>query len=1098
MSKSTFKGSLLATTVMAGIAVAAPAYAQNQTVPETAPPAPTTPTNTQGTTPPAAPSDQTPAAGVQSSESAAPAEPTSAQEIVITGTLIRNPNLVASAPVTVVGQDEVRLRQSNTAEEVLRTIPGAAPSIGAQVNNGSGGSAYVNLRGLGSNRNIVLLDGVRIVPVDLVGRVDLNTIPLALVDRVDVLTGGASSTYGADAVSGVVNFITRNDFAGMELSVSDQITQRGDGNYIRGDLTLGANFDDGRGNAVVSLGYQESDPIYQGGDREYSTVALSSSNASSLNAATSATSTPTVFTIPGNATICANPVNTACQVDVAGTGFAPFYSGYNFNPYNVFQTPFKRYNLFSAGHYDITDHLTVYGRGMYNNTTVDTIIAPSGIFSTDIAVPLSNPFLSATQRNFLCANADFDTVTAGRQTLTQAQCDAAGAALTSTDPNFRSITLQFNRRMPEVGPRISSYNTTMFDFRAGVRGDITDAIGFDVFGSRGISDKTQSIQNYVLTSRSLQAVWATSPTTCLSTNLPTGASSAAGCVPLNLFGPEGSITPAMAAFISQESTTRVKSILSQGRAVINGDTPLQFWAKNPVGFAVGTEYKKYTATQRSDTLAKTPNELGGSGGAAPDITGGLDVYEGFAELIAPIVSDRPFFEELQLEAGIRRSHYTIDASATDLASNGLSADPKFNTTTWKVAGSWAPVRDLKFRGAYNHAVRAPNISELFTPVTGALVALSTDPCQLTNPIGNANLTAVCLAQGAPASQIGSIPAPISGQAQQTTGGNLLLKPETAKSWTVGAVIRPRFLPGFSATIDYYNIKITDAITLPTASDVIAGCFGPTPTSPPAGAAATPACTTIRRNPVTGGLSGNPASTPGLPRQLSNQGTLDTDGIDFTLDYRRGIGSIMNTPAKIAIAMGGNWTRSSLFQATPTSVNRECTGYFSTNCASPNPEWSFNTRTTLSLGRVDLSVLWRYLSGIDYEGTASDFAARGFSGTNCVAPGAGAQPGTCSRFLFNGTVASFPSTSPVFNAPGTLNGQTVNFNKIPAFHYFDFSTRFNVNEHFDLTFTVMNVFDKDPPIVGNNAGTSAFNSGNTYPSTYDPLGRRFAAGARIKF
>ena len=196
--------------------------------------------------------------------------------------MIRNPNLVASAPVTVVGHDEMQLRQTNTAEEVLRTIPGAAPGIGAQVNNGNGGSSYVNLRSLGSNRNIVLLDGVRIVPVDLIGRVDLNTIPLALVDRVDVLTGGASSTYGADAISGVINFITRTDFAGMELSVSDQITQRGDGNYLRGDLTIGANFDDGRGNAVLSLGYQESDPVYQGGERPFSNLALDSGSPGSL------------------------------------------------------------------------------------------------------------------------------------------------------------------------------------------------------------------------------------------------------------------------------------------------------------------------------------------------------------------------------------------------------------------------------------------------------------------------------------------------------------------------------------------------------------------------------------------------------------------------------------------------------------------------------------------------------------------------------------------------------------------------------------------------------------------------------------------------
>jgi len=1039
--KSTFKGSLLATTMIAGVTLATPALAQN--APQ--PPAPVTPTDTQGTTPPAAPSDKTPPAGVQSNESAAPAEPTASQEIVITGTLIRNPNLVASAPVTVLGHDEVQLRQTNTAEEILRTIPGAAPSIGAQVNNGSGGSAYVNLRGLGSNRNIVLLDGVRIVPVDLTGRVDLNNIPLALVDRVDVLTGGASSTYGADAVSGVVNFITRNDFSGMELAVSDQLTQRGDGMYRRGDLTVGANFDDGRGNAVISLGYQESDPVYQGHDRPYSNFALSSYNVNDLTGAASSTTSPSRIVFTGQP---------AQQVDTTGTAFVPYYAGYNFNPYNVFQTPFKRYNMFSAGHYDITDHLTVYARGMYNNNTVDTIIAPSGVFASNVTVNLNNPYLTAAQEQYFCT----------RLALTAAQCTAARATTSgptlangTANPDYRTATFQLSRRMPEIGPRISDYNTTMFDFRAGMRGDITDKIGFDLWGSRGISDKTQTIENYALLSRVKQALLATNATTCLDTSN--------SCVPLDVFGLEGTITPAMAAFISQQATTRVRTKLSQAHGAINGDTPLQLWAKNPVSFAVGAEYRKYYAQQRSDTLAKTPGELGGAGGAAPDITGAFDVYEGFAEVIAPIISDRPFFDELQVEAGIRRSHYTIQAPGT----------PKFNTTTWKVAGSWAPVRDLKFRGNYQRAVRAPNIGELFTPVTGALVALSTDPCQggITDP----NLVAVCLAQGAPAGSIGSIAAPTSGQAQQTTGGNIFLKPETAKTWTVGAVVRPRFIPGLNATVDYYNIKVDHAITLPAASDVINACFAHLSAS----SATDPACTSIRRNPTTGQLSGSPADTPGLPRQLSNSGKLATDGIDFTLDYRRGLGTMFNSPAKIALALGGNWTHANKFQANPQSINRDCNGYYSVNC-NPAPRFGFNERTTLSLGRVDLSVLWRYIGPVQFEPLQMAADRASASSRNAAAEAAGkADP--CPDF-----------------EGADLKGCLVDpaFRHIKGQHYFDFTTRFNVNEHFELTFTIENLFDKDPPVVGNTIGTTAFNSGNTYPSTYDPLGRRFAAGARIKF
>jgi outer membrane receptor protein involved in Fe transport len=272
--------------------------------------------------------------------------------------------------------------------------------------------------------------------------------------------------------------------------------------------------------------------------------------------------------------------------------------------------------------------------------------------------------------------------------------------------------------------------------------------------------------------------------------------------------------------------------------------------------------------------------------------------------------------------------------------------------------------------------------------------------------------------------------------------------------------------------------VTGAITVPTPGDIISACFGSSvaPFNPPASAATSPACTNIRRNPISSQLDGSPADTPGLFGVLSNNGKITTDGVDLTADYRHGLGTIMGTPAKFALNFGGNWTHSQKFQATPTSVNRECVGFYSANCGFPAggllPKYTWNMRTTLSLGRTDLSVLWRHLSAMRYE--------------------PGLPP------LFSGTVVSGPSTSVFFSDPGNFNGKTVDFNHIPAFNYFDFATRFNVNEHFDLTFTVMNILDKKPPIVGNTAGTTSQNSGNTFPSTYDPLGRRFAAGARIKF
>ena len=1036
MTKTIFKGALLTGTVLASLSFASPAFAQDAQ-----------PTNTQGNLPPAPADDANTPEGVQSNESAGAAEPTSSNDIVVTGTLIRNPNLVASAPVTVVGQEEIQLRQTNVAEEVLRTIPGAVPSIGSNVNNGSGGAAFVNLRGLGSNRNLVLLDGVRIAPAGLGGQVDLNNIPLSLVDRVDVLTGGASSTYGADAVSGVVNFITRSDFAGMELSASNQITERGDGNAIRADLTIGANFDGGRGNAVLSLGYIETDPVYFGGDRPYSEVTLESYDEFFVAGQGSSTTTPSRFDIGGG--------RTAQQVAPDGLGIQNYYQAYNFNPFNVFQTPFKRYNMYAAGHFDITDNLTVYSRGLYSNNTVQTIIAPSGVFASTVTVPVSNPYLSAAQRAYFCANADFNTGVAGNQTITAAECAAAATATSPTSAAYREFTVGLRRRTPEVGPRVSEYNTQVWDFRVGLRGDITDRIGFDLFGSRGQSDNTSAIQNYVLLSRARDAIRATNVNSCLSGN--------AGCVPINIFGAPGTLgSEAALDYLSDDATTVVSTTLSQVRGTINGDVGVSSpWAGEPIGFAVGGEYRDYGAEQRSDALAKTAGELGGAGGAAPDITGGYNVYEGFAEVIAPLISDRPFFNELTVEAGIRRSSYAVDAPG----------NPKFKTTTWKVAGSWEPISDLKFRGNYQRSVRAPNIGELFSPVSTGLTNLGTDPCAGQAPVNNANLRAICIAQGAPAAVIGTINNPTAGQANVTGGGNPFVLPEKAKTWTVGAVLRPSFFRNFSATIDYYNVKITDAISSPTPQDLIAACFGATPTSPPAGASSNEACTIIRRNPVSGALDGPPDTTFGLFSPLSNLGRISTDGVDVTANYRLTLGQVLGTQARLNFSFGGNWTRSSKFQATPTAINRECVGYYSVNCGSIQPKYSFTQRTTLGLGAVDVSLLWRYIHKTKLEPAQFQADLDAANAAGCTNP-LGTDPDGC---LID-----------------------ERFRSIKAYNYFDLTTRFNVTDNFQFTVTALNLFDKDPPVVGGTVGTTTYNGGNTFPSTYDALGRRFAVGARIKF
>lgn len=968
--------------------------------------------------------------------------------IVVTGTLIRNPNLEQSSPVAVIGQDEIQLRQSNNAEELIRDIPGATPNLGSNVNNGTVGSSRVDLRGLGANRNIVLIDAQRLVPSDFSGIVDLNNVPVALIERVDVLTGGASTTYGADAVSGVVNFITRRDFAGMDLTASEQITQEGDGNVFRVDLVVGANFDDGRGNAVLAVGYQEADPIYFG-DRPYGTHTVSSANG--VAAGDSFTSVPTAFSFPTG----------DFQINTTGTALVDFYNAFNFNPFNIYVTPFERFNIFAKANYEISDTVEVYTRGMFSKNTVSSIIAASGIFGTPgLTVPGQNPYLPAGIRDQLC-------------TLN-------GIALGPTCDTNPAIPLgSVYRRSVELGPRVSEYVTQFFDYTAGVRVNLLESLQLDVYGSYGESENEETRSGYVANSRVQQALNATDTTSCFNTDN--------ACVPLNLFGIQGSITPEMGAFVGGiTSSVTNRATLAQVHGVLSGDVGFTApWAEEPVAFAVGGEYREYGAQRRPDNLASVPGELGGAGGAVLPLDGGFNVYEAFGELIAPLVADRPFFEELTLEAGVRYSKYKVDAAGT----------PKFDATTYKFGATWAPISDIKFRGNYQRAVRAPNIGELFAPVVTGLTNLLFDPCAGSsvavingganpnfNPglVAGQNLRAICLAQGAPTAAIDALTTnpdtgvqtaigiqnPSAGQANSTGGGNPNIRPEKATTYSLGIILQPQdFIRGLTVTLDYYNIEVENAITTATPDDVIGACFD----NITAASAADPACTGIRRSTTNGRLSGTSTAAnplPGLPTPLTNNGTIKTDGIDLTVSYRTsGLGF-----ADLALSFNGNYTFSSEFQASPTSDPRECTGYYSTNCGISNgltvgsltPEFQWNQRTTLSFESVDVSLLWRHIDSLRYE--------------------PGLQP------LFAGTITG----------AGPLVGKEVDFNKIKAFDYFDLTTRFDVTENFEFIFSVQNLFDKSPPLVGSSAGSTTYNGGNTYPSTYDTIGRRFAASARLKF
>jgi outer membrane receptor protein involved in Fe transport len=925
------------------------------------------------------------------------AEAAAANEtILVTGSRIARPNLEQSSPVLVVDAQEIGFRQPLNAEEFLREIPGVVPNIGAAVNNGANGSAQLDLRGLGSNRNLVLIDGRRVVPATNAGVVDLNLVPVALIERTDVFTGGASSVYGADAIAGVVNFVTRRDFTGVDLTTSFGLSNSGDGQVFRTDLTLGTNFADGRGNIVVSMGYSNTNPVLQG-DRPWGAESLSSASG---NPQGSATAAPSSILFPFLAAV--DPTG---QSLILGE-----LNNFNFNPLNVYQTPLERYSLFTKANYEVTDRIEVYAQGMYVRSVIDQQIAPSGTFFSTVNLPISNPFLTTTQRNQLCAGYG----------IAQGDCDVAATVTDPNAPGYIEQPIQLGRRFVEAGPRRTNFTTNTFQFTAGARGPLTETLEWDAYWSYGESERTNTSSGQGIRSRLQQALRASSTTACTS---PAG-----GCVPINLFGPAGSLSQESFNFLNVQTFNFIKQQFTTVQGTVSGDLGFASpFAEEAIGVAVGIEYRKYKGTSGGDGLSAIPGEVLGAGAAALPIRGQYDTKEVFGEFIVPIVENVPFMQSLTLEAGFRYSDYSTSGG----------------NWAYKIGGSWVPVEGFKIRGNYNRAVRAPNIGELFQPQITGLTNRTVDPCQLALPVGNTTTTALCAAQlaavGAPASLIGTIPGPVAGQINFTSGGNPNLDPEKADTYTIGAVLTPTFLPGFAATIDYYNINLFDAISSPSQADVIDACFDQ---SDPNFAA----CQLISRNPLTGGLSGPNDTTFGPFLGLSNLGTINTSGIDFGVTYRTGVGS-----TNLSFAVNGNYTITNKFQATPTSPNRECVGYYSISCGPIQPEWSWTARATAAFATgTDVSIRWRYLSGVELE--------------------------------------------PLVNSATIFD----DFESIGAYNYFDLALAQQIGDHFRLTLTVDNLFNKEPPVVGNTIGATAYNSGNTYPTTYDAIGRRYRLGLNVRF
>ena len=1032
MRKNPYLSSLLATTFICGVSgIATPAFAQQDA--------------------------QAPQAGP-----AEAAQPEDDDAIVVTGSRIPT-NLSSTSPVTVLNSQEVRLSGTTRTEDLINSLPQAFAGQGGNIANGATGTATVDLRGLGASRTLVLINGRRLQagdPAQAVPVADINFIPASIVSRVDVLTGGASSVYGADAVSGVVNFIMDTQFEGFradaqysfyqhENSTSNQITQELDrrafgypsGNTTDGgtydlSLAMGASFDDGRGHVMAYATYRQLDPVLQG-RRDYSACALTARTIAQV------TATPDrLYECGGSGTSANGTFFTNLETLQVGPNrtFEAGSTPFNFAPYNYFQRPDERYTAGAFADYEISPALHPFMEAMFMDDRSVAQIAPSGNFGNTFDVNCDNPLLSASQLAQVCQNGNFVG-----QTLTR---DAAGNVIAINGaptvflnpdgtPYFRG-NLQPLRRNVEGGGRQADLQHTDYRIVVGMRGELSQAFSYETYYQYGRVVYAQTYFNdfsVVRLGRAMDVV--DDPSTpgvdpiCRSVL----DGSDPNCVPYDIFA-TGQVTQAALDYLqtplfargnTQETVANFNITANLGEYGIQSP-----WAEDGLRLNFGGEYRKEALELTTDTAFST-GDGAGQGGPTLGVAGSFDVREAFIEARFPIVNDRPFFYELSLGAGYRYSHYEVGASP--VTPNGNS----FNTDTYKFEGDWAPVRDLRFRASYNRAVRAPNVSELFV---GQSVSLdgSTDPCA--GFVITAANTA-CLAQGLTAGQF--VTPNGANQYNGLQGGNPLLTPEIATTITAGVVFQPRFIPRLALTLDWFDIDIKNQIGTVGADLILAQC----------GAGDAAACALIHRD-AQGSLW---RSNDGYVIDTNaNTGGLSTRGIDFGISYSMPLGALGN----LSFNSVGTWL-DELISDPEGDVRYNCVGFHGATCGTPVPEWRGKTRLSFTTpDGIGLSVQWRYFSAVQRDTLSSDCD---------LAPTPAGAP-TC-----------VPTARPADR-------------RIPAQNYIDLTMTARIGDHYSFRLGVNNVFDREPPMATQlPAGTG---SGNTYPQVYDSMGRYIFAGVTLDF
>ena len=966
-------------------------------------------------------------AGLTASVSPLRAQDAAIQEVVVTGSRIPQPNLTSISPVTSVGADDIRIEGVTRVEDLINNLPQAFADFGGNLSNGATGAATVNLRNLGNQRTLVLVNGRRLMPGDPTqngnAAPDLNQVPASLIERIEVLTGGASAVYGADAVAGVVNFIMNDDFEGVRVdaqygfyqhdnssSINDLVEARGfdtpDSSVMDGyskDITfmMGLNTADGRGNATAYLGYRNLTGLLQS-ERDFSACALNPNAAGDARlCGGSGTTSPAQL----QAIVQSGPTagaNAGLFVPTADGSLIPYNTAqdaYNFAPTNYYQRPDERYTAGLFAHYDVSEHAEVYSEFSFMNDETNAQIAPAGLFfgggpgvGGGYLVNCDNPFLSPVQVDTFCT----------QQGLTADDVASVG----------------IGKRNVEGGGRQSHLEHTSYRAVIGARGEIADGWTYDVYGLYGTTEYALTYLNDFSIRRggnALIAVRNASGAIVCGVNADTDTTNDdPACVPYNIFS-AGGVTPEALNYVQTpgfQNGSTTEQILSGAITADLARYGAKFpWAADGLGMALGAEYRSEASDLRNDVAFLT-GDLSGSGQTL-DTAGRYDVKELFAEARLPIVQDKPFAQNIALEAGYRYSDYSLG----------------FDTDTYKLGGDWAPVDDVRLRASFQRAVRAPNVQELFRPQFVQLNG-TTDPCAGSAPVATA---AQCALTGVSAAQYGNILLNSAAQYNGLTGGNPALDPETSDTIAFGFVVTPSVLPGFSVALDYFDISVEDTIGQVGGDLAINTCLD---TGDPF------FCGLIHRAPGSGSLFlGNQGY---IVDTTLNTGSLETRGFDLEANYRLDMAD-----GGLSFQLIGTYVDEFVVEPLPGFPTYDCAGLYGNVCGTPVPEFRTKFRTTWNTPwNFDLTLTWRHLDSVSIDSTVDN-----------------------PNFNFQGHAA-------VDEILGSRS-------------YFDLTAAYTLDSELaNLTFRLgaNNALDKDPPLVTQATCPAVFCSGNTFPQVYDALGR----------